>query len=488
MKKTLLVLFVFIFALKAVSGVDISVIAEAYSKLGAELKIERKTDKEYDKDLKKHLAGAKSGNAEEMYKLGRMIEAGEGSITSNIPAALKWYEKAASKKNPAAINHLAGMYMTGQGVQLDIDKGLELYKQSAALGNSDAMCNLGVLSEKGVGIKANEKAATNWYQKAADKGNAVAMLKLGKIFSRSSSDLYDKKKAVHWLEKSAEKGSSVAMHELASFYGANGMSNHRKIASLCMKSLEKGNNSAVGDIMGFAMAYEQMGISDSKIKEIGRKVGKRTYISVIGSQLDEDDEDIAVQDEHVDRLFINSEEFDLKKEDLPLIREGAYRDDEPGIFCLLYEDGETDYIKARALNRERVFQWYEKQAEKGDFTAMYQLGKIYSGRDRFSGSQKEREEFEKGVSMLKKCAENGDPYAMFALGEADYSVYARDYNWLRGKPKDGEAEYDKLKKEYLEIKSSMLGWYEKAAKAGNKRAKEKYDSVKADPEPWEQRN
>ena len=354
MKKTLLVLFVFIFALKAVSGVDISVIAEAYSKLGAELKIERKTDKEYDKDLKKHLAGAKSGNAEEMYKLGRMIEAGEGSITSNIPAALKWYEKAASKKNPAAINHLAGMYMTGQGVQLDIDKGLELYKQSAALGNSDAMCNLGVLSEKGVGIKANEKAATNWYQKAADKGNAVAMLKLGKIFSRSSSDLYDKKKAVHWLEKSAEKGSSVAMHELASFYGANGMSNHRKIASLCMKSLEKGNNSAFGDIMGFAMAYEQMGISDSKIKEIGRKVGKRTYISVIGSQLDEDDEDIAVQDEHVDRLFINSEEFDLKKEDLPLIREGAYRDDEPGIFCLLYEDGETDYIKARALNRERA--------------------------------------------------------------------------------------------------------------------------------------
>lgn len=488
MKKTSLVLFVFTFALKAVSGVDISVIAEAYSKLGAELKIERKTDKEYDKDLKKHLAGAKSGNAEEMYKLGRMIEAGEGSITSNIPAALKWYEKAASKKNPAAINHLAGMYMTGQGVQLDIDKGLELYKQSAALGNSDAMCNLGVLSEKGVGIKANEKAATNWYQKAADKGNAVAMLKLGKIFSRSSSDLYDKKKAAHWLEKSAEKGSSVAMHELASFYGANGMSNHRKIASLCMKSLEKGNNSAFGDIMGFAMAYEQMGISDSKIKEIGRKVGKRTYISVIGSQLDEDDEDIAVQDEHVDRLFINSEEFDLKKEDLPLIREGAYRDDEPGIFCLLYEDGETDYIKARALNRERVFQWYEKQAEKGDFTAMYQLGKIYSGRDRFSGSQKEREEFEKGVSMLKKCAENGDPYAMFALGEADYSVYARDYNWLRGKPKDGEAEYDKLKKEYLEIKSSMLGWYEKAAKAGNKRAKEKYDSVKADPEPWEQRN
>lgn len=488
MKKTLLVLFVFTFALKAVSGVDISVIAEAYSKLGAELKIERKTDKEYDKDLKKHLAGAKSGNAEEMYKLGRMIEAGEGSITSNIPAALKWYEKAASKKNPAAINHLAGMYMTGQGVQLDIDKGLELYKQSAALGNSDAMSNLGVLSEKGVGIKANEKAATNWYQRAADKGNAVAMLKLGKIFSRSSSDLYDKKKAVHWLEKSAEKGSSVAMHELASFYGANGMSNHRKIASLCMKSLEKGNNSAFGDIMGFAMAYEQMGISDSKIKEIGRKVGKRTYMSVIGSQLDEDDEDIAVQDEHVDRLFINSEEFDLKKEDLPLIREGAYRDDEPGIFCLLYEDGETDYIKARALNRERVFQWYEKQAEKGDFTAMYQLGKIYSGRDRFSGSQKEREEFEKGVSMLKKCAENGDPYAMFALGEADYSVYARDYNWLRGKPKDGEAEYDKLKKEYLEIKSSMLGWYEKAAKAGNKRAKEKYDSVKADPEPWEQRN
>ena len=488
MKKTLLVLFVFTFALKAVSGVDISVIAEAYSKLGAELKIERKTDKEYDKDLKKHLAGAKSGNAEEMYKLGRMIEAGEGSITSNIPAALKWYEKAASKKNPAAINHLAGMYMTGQGVQLDIDKGLELYKQSAALGNSDAMCNLGVLSEKGVGIKANEKAATNWYQKAADKGNAVAMLKLGKIFSRSSSDLYDKKKAVHWLEKSAEKGSSVAMHELASFYGANGMSNHRKIASLCMKSLEKGNNSAFGDIMGFAMAYEQMGISDSKIKEIGRKVGKRTYISVIGSQLDEDDEDIAVQDEHVDRLFINSEEFDLKKEDLPLIREGAYRDDEPGIFCLLYEDGETDYIKARALNRERVFQWYEKQAEKGDFTAMYQLGKIYSGRDRFSGSQKEKEEFEKGVSMLKKCAENGDPYAMFALGEADYSVYARDYNWLRGKPKDGEAEYDKLKKEYLEIKASMLGWYEKAAKAGSKRAKEKYDSVKADPEPWEQRN
>lgn len=486
MKKTSLAIFVFLLALEAVSGVDISVIAEAYSKLGAELKIERKTDKEYDKDLKKHLAGAKSGNAEEMYKLGRMIEAGEGSITSNIPAALKWYEKAASKKNAAAINHLAGMYMTGQGVQVDIDKGLELYKQSAALGNSDAMSNLGLLCEKGVGMKANEKAATNWYQKAADKGNAVAMLKLGKIFSRSNSDLYDKKKAAHWLEKAAEKGSSVAMHELASFYGANGMSNHRKIASLCMRSLEKGNNSAFGDIMGFAMAYEQMGISDSKIREIGRKVGKRTYMSVMGSKLDEDDEDIAVADEHVDSLFINSEEFDLKKEDLPLIREGAYRDDEPGIFCLLYEDGETDYIKARALNRERVFQWYEKQAEKGDFAAMYQLGKIYSGRDRLSNNKKDKEEYEKSVSLLKKCAENGDSDAMLALAESDYNVYSTYYNWLRGKPKDGEPEYDKLKKDYLEIKSSMYSWYEKAVQAGNKKAKEKYDEVKTFPEPWKE--
>jgi len=88
--------------------------------------------------------------------------------------------------------------------------------------------------------------------------------------------------------------------------------------------------------------------------------------------------------------------------------------------------------------------------------------------------------------MLKKCAENGDSDAMLALAESDYNVYSTYYNWLRGKPKDGEPEYDKLKKDYLEIKSSMYSWYEKAVQAGNKKAKETYNDVKTFPEPWEQ--
>ena len=230
--RIILIALSFFIATVAYCELDMDTIAKIYDELGVELKVERKTAEEYDQDLKKYQAEAKKGNAEAIYKIGRMFEAGQGSLKADMKKALTCYEKAAAKNNAAAINHLAGMYMTGHGVEADIDKALEFYKKSAQLGNSDAMCNMGILNENGIGFEENYKDAMSWYQQSAEKGNAAGMFNLGRILCITKNEAFDFKKGISWLEKAADAGSTSAMIILGNKHkgGSLGQKNNLKKA------------------------------------------------------------------------------------------------------------------------------------------------------------------------------------------------------------------------------------------------------------------
>ena len=62
-----------------------------------------------------------------------------------------------------AINHLAYMFYTGQGVKQNITISIALYKIAAKNDNAKAQYNLGVFISRGVGITKNLLDAAFWF-------------------------------------------------------------------------------------------------------------------------------------------------------------------------------------------------------------------------------------------------------------------------------------------------------------------------------------
>ena len=468
MKKTSLcvcVLLTLLFSFQAYCGLDMDTIAKIYDELGVELKAERKTAEEYDQDLKKHQAEAKKGNAEAIYKIGRMFEAGQGSLQADMKKALACYEKAAAKNNAAAINHLAGMYMTGHGVEADIDKALEFYKKSAQLGNSDAMCNMGILNEYGIGFEENYKDAMAWYQQSAEKGNAAGMCNLGRILCIGKNEAFDLKKGISWLEKAAEAGSTSAMLILGDKYrsGAIGQkNNYKKASESYLKAAERLDRRGFRKIMDLCRDGK---CDDSATLALYEKMKQKTEQNPNGT---------SKFPEYADLIYFH--EYKIWLEGVPLLREGGYYTENYDELCAIYEDGETGCVMERGIFIKTLARWYEKNIEKGDIVSLYQLGMLHS-KLKMQGEYKEEERASndnifkgKAIPLFEKAAEQGHVASMFQLGE----IYHFEELYTNQHEKDPKKAKENSKK-YRELASE---WYRKAAAKGHKEAKKQLEYMK----------
>lgn len=80
--------------------------------------------------------------------LGMIYGNGLGGIEKNYQKAAYYYEEAAMKGNPQAMNLLAILYATGQGVEMDKIKAYQWWLKSARSGYSKAQQNLDILCQK----------------------------------------------------------------------------------------------------------------------------------------------------------------------------------------------------------------------------------------------------------------------------------------------------------------------------------------------------
>lgn len=474
--RIILIALSFFIATVAYCGLDMETVKKLYADLGIELKTDQKTVEEYDKDLKKYQAEAKKGNAEAIYKIGRMFEAGQGSLKADMKKALTCYEKAASKNNAAAINHLAGMYMTGHGVEADIDKALEFYKRSVELGDSDAMCNLGILNEYGIGFEENYKDALEWYQKSAEKGNVAGMYNTGRIFgmynvgsviSTYHNELFDIKKAVSWLDKAIEAGSTSAMIEMANHYtyGTVGQkADHKKAFELYMKAAEMDNRTALGKIFNMGLNGK---CDFAEAKAVYEKLKEKTSSDEKGTS----------KYPEYRMLIFNFGEYDVFRKKQPLLGEGFYnKNTDSNVICALYEDGETGHIMERGVSFKTLARWYEKNVEKGDAVSMYQLGMMHRNLILFSEyeEQEQKKNYdvsnEKAIPLFEKAAEQGHAASMFQLGEI--------YRFREKVADQYEKDPAKVKEMVKKNKALASEWYRKAAAKGHKRAKKALEDIK----------
>lgn len=80
------------------------------------------------------LAAAQAGSAEAELALAHIYLAGEGTPT-DVPAGLKWLERAAAQNQPQALFELGVRYCRGEKVRQDVALGAEFYRRAADAGH-----------------------------------------------------------------------------------------------------------------------------------------------------------------------------------------------------------------------------------------------------------------------------------------------------------------------------------------------------------------
>ena len=108
--------------------------------------------------------------------------------------------------DPAAQTRLGWMYLGGQGVSKDADKGLQWMLRAGRQGYAPAQNALGWFFAHGMGVPQDDVEAVGWFRKAAVQGDMLAQNNLGWMIEHGRGGSRDDREAASWYARSAAKG------------------------------------------------------------------------------------------------------------------------------------------------------------------------------------------------------------------------------------------------------------------------------------------
>lgn len=133
-------------------------------------------------------------------------------------AAVDFYKKAAESGIPYALCSAGHLYITGQGVEKNIQQGLALCTAAAQAESTPAMLRLADYYREGTDVPQDLSAARQWYQQAAERRNLQAQYRLGLMLSEGLGGPPNIEQARFWLEHAASQGYQAAYLPLAILY------------------------------------------------------------------------------------------------------------------------------------------------------------------------------------------------------------------------------------------------------------------------------
>jgi localization factor PodJL len=155
-------------------------------------------------------AAVLKGDATAQYEVGVRFAEGRGA-PQDLPAAARWFERAAKQGLPLAQFRLGALYERGVGVKKDRERARQLYLESAGAGNPRAMHNLGVLHAEGIDGKPDYVSAVKWFRSAAEYGLADSQYNLGILYARGIAVQADLAEAYKWFSLAARGGDKEAV-------------------------------------------------------------------------------------------------------------------------------------------------------------------------------------------------------------------------------------------------------------------------------------
>jgi len=185
---------------------------------------------------------ADGGDADCMYRLGRLYASGHGTRRDDAEA-VGWFRRGADAGNMDAEAALAVVFLEGRGTAMDRQDGLRRLKAAAAKGQVDAMNRLGHILLDGGIAERDPVEAVRLFTQAAEAGHTPSMVDLAELYHNGNGIEADPSKAALWYRRAAELGDPGGTAGLASLYEhGNGVEKDiAKAVSLFRQAADEGN-------------------------------------------------------------------------------------------------------------------------------------------------------------------------------------------------------------------------------------------------------
>lgn len=371
---------------------------------------------------------AQDGNADALYKLGKLYQLGlinSNKFNPDEAKALANFRAAADQGHARAALLSGQMTRLGLGAGKDMVRAREYFKQSAANGSVEAAFNLwnlhytagkevvsetnakmylkqaaeagfreaeylygNAVGEGKLGLKANRKAALPWIRKAAVQGHAHAQFLLGLVYATGGEDSgvkQDPKEAFYWLTLASRADETQTARNAAA---------RLEIVKKKLEPLDQ---------------LDQL----TRVGEFKPNLSLITINNTLGL-------------ENASPAISNS----LRLDNLTLAAEAG---DAEAMFSL-------GMFQLNQRQPQSALEWLKKAAEKNNAEAVKALGEEY-----IQGSFGEPD-YKEGAKWLKQAAEQGSLEAQTSLGRLALSGNlpgakpADSIRWFRGAADKGHAE------------------------------------------------
>lgn len=183
---------------------------------------------DYARALDAARRATQAGNLSAAFLLGVMYEKGAG-VEANVAEARKWFERAASGGERAALFNLGMVALE----QHDAGAAAAVFRTAAEKGLAPAQAAYGRLLDSGQGVDRDEKEALKWYRMAAEGGDVVGAYQYGSALLRGAEGTEkDPAEAARWFQSAAGQNVGVAQLALGLLYAdGNGVAKDQNAAA-----------------------------------------------------------------------------------------------------------------------------------------------------------------------------------------------------------------------------------------------------------------
>jgi len=368
-------------------------------------------------------------NAYAEYNLGRMLKNGLEITTKVIDvdglnkSAIDWLKSSSEKGDSRAQKKLGDIYLSGEGIQKDLNKSFELYRKAALQGNVFAKGSLGRMYFYGYGTQKDTLKAYAWIEEAAEENYDLAQITLGWMYSSGEGVPKNPNRSFELIQNLAMHGNFDAMGILGwKYFTGDGVEkNTDKAFSWFLKSANEGN----------AVAQSNLGLMYAK----GDGVFK-DYIKSIEWYIKASSKGFSTAQNNLQGIYFNE---NIPPKDLVKAIQLLQNEADNG---KAYAQTTLGYIyavgKGVPKNSAKALEWLGKAAEQGNAQAEGILGWIY---DNGAGVNKDSN---KAAEWTIKSATQGYAPAESSLG----AMY-----------KDGDG--------VLKDSAKAVEWFQKAAVQGD---------------------
>jgi TPR repeat protein len=309
-------------------------------------------------------------------------EANQLFNNKQYPSALERFLPLAESGNAEAQTKIASMYLLGYGVLKEYPTALRWLAPAKAADYPEANYWYGICLLNGYGLQKTPESSVTWFEKAAKQGYVEAQSVLGIMYMEGIGVKRDYATAYAWNSQAANNGHPVAMYHLGQLYEKGvGVAQDDKAAVHWYALAAKKNETNAEFEMG--VAYDK-GIGGLP-KDLNLAIDFYTRAANKGS--------IAAQ-------------FNL---------------------ALIY-DRQAEKLTGEARNAklQQAIGWLKKASEAGNGKSTYLLADYYTYG---IGVAKDTEY---GHALLKKAAEQGDPFAQkdWGLKQSQYPHLVLKYGKL----------------------------------------------------------